>query len=50
MSWDFRLKSPVTGETFIVEPHFVYEGNALIPLYQLRTLSKMRPDGVWEVM
>lgn len=27
----------------------VTAANALIPLYQLRTLSKMRPDGVWEV-
>lgn len=148
MSWDFSLKSPVTGEILTVEPHFMYGGdvkveyvdgepiklpndlaelnvtynyssyyyeaarsfkditetggirdldgmfavdavnfinklieyienkyrpngqwiegtrtsegdtsdywevtaaNALIPLYQLLTLSKMRPDGVWEV-
>ena len=27
----------------------VTAANALIPLYQLRTLSKMRPDGIWEV-
>ena len=23
--------------------------NALIPLYQLITMAKMRPDGVWDV-
>ena len=27
----------------------VTAANALIPLYQLRALSKMRPDGLWEV-
>ncbi len=24
-------------------------GNAVIPLYQLRALAQLRPDGVWEI-
>lgn len=30
MSWDFRLKNPVTGETLTVEPHFMYGGNVKV--------------------
>lgn len=30
MSWDFSLKSPVTGETLTVEPHFMYGGNVKV--------------------